>query len=255
MYDPRVMPRYKKSSPSNEALHEWERDISPEEQVLVCLRKNSQPLQRRVIENYLIKEYGTEYFDHKGLDHILKKLEKKELIKKNPKMHRRPFPTYEMTLEGSKDIRIKSNVFSSDCNKILGIQNFHSWLPDSKKLEELVKIVGVYTVFTHLKGKKLSLTKTTKTEQREIEMSWLANSLPMNNVSFFIKQCFFPFLRDNESKKQKISELEEELKDIFPNECSQLEEAYNGLEKRIDDIKIIMREQKERQKGLKKIRS
>lgn len=249
------MPRYKKSSPSNEALHEWKRDILPEEQVLVCLRKNSQPLQRRVIENYLIKEYGTEYFDHKGLDHILKKLEKKELIKKNPKMHRRPFPTYEITLEGSKDIRTKANVFSIDGNKILALQDFHSWLPDSKKLEELVKIIGVYTVFTHLKGKKLSFTKSKRTEQWEIENSWLVNSLPMNNVSFFIKQCFFTFLKDNESKKQKISELEKELKDIFPNECSQLEEAYNGLEKRIDDIKIIMRKQKERQKRLERFNS
>ena len=228
------MPRYKKSSSSKTNP---ERKVSPEEQVLICLKKTSSPVQRGVIEIFLKQEYGIEYYDHKGMDHILKKLMIKGLIKKNPKMHGRPYPTYELTLEGSKDIRIKANIFSNSGNKILGIQNFPLMLSDMEKLEELVKIVGVYTIFTHLKGKQLSLTKSKITEQWQIENSWLGNTLPMNNVSFFIKQCFFTFLKDDKSKKQKIFKLEKELKKGFPEEYLQLEEIYSNLDESVSQIR------------------
>jgi len=232
---------------------EW--SIPPGQAILGCLRNSSDPLRIGKIMEFLYKQYKIKFYDHKGILPYFVELMNEGLIQKNPKTKGRTYPTYEITTKGIRDIRTKANVFSIDGNKILALQDFHSWLPDSKKLEEMVKIIGVYTVFTHLKGKKLSLAKTKKTEQWEIENSWLVNCLPMNNVSFFIKQCFFTFLKDNESKKHKISELEEELKDIFPNECSQLEEVYNGLEKRIDDIKKVMREQKERQKRREKLNS
>lgn len=210
--------------------------------------------RRGPIEKFVEEKTGKKYYDHKGLDYILKALEEDGRVRKLPKEPGRPYPVYELTPKGIDDISLEADYFATEAMIDLVSFNLLEKQTFDSSLEKAVKKIGVYTIFSYLKGWKKVLEDTSENEV-ELITSWLHNTLPMRGISTYLENIIEhsnPNRKDRHLENFDDSEtmrcldvLEKRLAEIFPDETKLYTTIINDTTERKETIKQLITRQRE----------
>jgi hypothetical protein len=172
---------------------------------------------------------------------VLKVLErlKKKVRKHKPRGER--YPKYSLTDSALRDITIQANLFSIDASKkVLNEYHVDQNNIDSF-LEELVRGIGVYTLFNYFHSFKFTSTKYSHKQNMEKRQAWIQQTIPMQGLSWIIERAFDRFMPDkdymrkifeDEKSMKFLSEFEDKLQKSFPEEFDKCKEVLDNLNKK-----------------------
>lgn len=251
------MTRYKHSGKSD-----FDHDISlgPPRLVEQFLFENGRS-RRGPIEKYLQDKSGKKYSDHKGLDYILDKVIENGKIRKLPKGPGRPYPEYELTQKGMNNIGLEANVFATDASRELLNYFIISSGTTSSLLEEIIRKIGIYTIFVYLQAWRNTLSTNSRKENVELVNTWINHVLPMRDLSTYLEQLVIhlsssseknkTYIFEDENKKKILKDLQKELGKLYPDDTNLCQAVFETISSRVKEEKNKMYDRKELEKWIK----
>lgn len=181
-----------------------------------------------------LKENDVDY-TKMGLSLLLKKMIRDGTIIKD---HNTKRPTYRIRDEQWKDIEFQAEIFEKEIREAF-IKNVGSVFGknDMKMLNETLKRIGLYYLFTYLKSWNFVNTRTDVYENR---IKWLKNTLPPKGFITLMDENVKRSLlmsgvtklnteKGTKFQKEKIKSLEEKLKKEFSKEFKVMDDIWNDL--------------------------
>jgi uncharacterized membrane protein len=195
------------------------------------------------IKQYLA-DHGIRYASDKGLDLALKSLIESEEIGKHRSLAS-SYPVYYIRKKESNRISILAQRFQHEMNVQTNFIKLPRQTRESEEeyfIRNLIHTYGIYTLFVLIKGWKLTSNKKSHSENHEILNVWQNHTLPIGNESFFLENgitelvepgfgyAYEPVdsvykLYANKKKWNKLLEIEELFKKMYPNHVKFFEES------------------------------
>lgn len=213
---------------------------SVEKGILQYLGEEKKAKSRDILD--YLKKNGAEY-TRMGLCNILKKLIEEKIIKIDKKGKA---TTYFLTKDHYDDTDYLGEIFAQHASKKLFQIPFQTYDSKSKHeiiLDEFIKRIGVYTIFTELYSWKLTENKKKNSERTLNQDKWLHASKYLQNLSteFFkelsklasnSEQVDYKNRYSNYSEKiLQVNQLNIVLKRKFPKEVAVFEQVLKDISK------------------------
>lgn len=207
------MPRYKKSLFNSQTKESH----SSEKIIINFMTKNGEVRHKELMKHF--EELEIPFYDHKGLDYILKKL---IIGKKIEKKHNKSYPTYRLRKEYERSIQSQATVFSLTVSHELLEEIKNTSI--EKALRELVIKVGTYTIFSYLEGWHRHFEKTSYEERKNTLYSWMSNVFPIPNLDIKLIE-----LGAMDDERKSIEKFQNTLAISFPREVKLYKEIVKDL--------------------------
>jgi len=175
-----------------------------------------------------LKANGFEY-TQRGFDKRLKSLIKEGILEKKDQSD--SYPKYFLKIRGSDHSIdgwwLKYSIYTLLFENILLGKDTHH------KLNALISIIGVYTIFTEIQSLKMMSEKNSYLKNYEIRKSFLKNALPLVSaasahlINFDDPGEFIPGLYKDKKYRNEIINFEKFLKKNFPVEMKICNRAYS----------------------------
>ena len=220
---------------------------------------------------------GIRYADDKGLDLALKSLIKTGEIGKH-RVAGNSYPLYYIKKRGLNSIAAIAQEFQSgvfhEITKFPYLQREDQESDEKYLLRSLIHTYGIYDLYVQMKSWQFTSNKKPHAENTDIRRTWFRYTLPMGRGSSLLEDGIRDLtglrfygtteefnesvskIYENEKKQRKLIELENLLKEMYPDEMKFFEEIMakspDEAKKTKEWISVVLRHEAWKKRTIRK---
>lgn len=171
------------------------------------------------------------------------------------------YPKYFIKDGALKDITMQANLFSLDASKEI-LNDYRAPYNVEMKtfLEEMVRGIGVYTLFNYFHSFKFTSPRNSHKQNMEKRQAWIEQTIPIQGVSWTIERAFDVYMPNKHYMRrifedatsiEFLSKFLLTLQKSFPEEFSKCKKILDNLDKKTTSHKKWLAELDESDQWIK----